>query len=66
MDRGRTACRPYLEMERAPGLAPGKSGVAIRRFDDFSIARILKWSGVWELHPSRELHRLECFGYTTT
>ena len=28
------------EMERAPGLAPGKSGFAIRRLDDFGIARI--------------------------
>jgi hypothetical protein len=27
-------------MERAPGLAPGKSGFAIRRLDDFGIARI--------------------------
>jgi hypothetical protein len=29
------------EMERAPGLAPGKSGVAIRGLDDFGIARVL-------------------------
>ena len=28
------------EMERAPGLAPGKSGFAIRRLDDCGIARI--------------------------
>ena len=28
------------EMERAPGLAPGKSRFAIRRLDDFGIARI--------------------------
>lgn len=29
-----------VEMERAPGLAPGKSGFAIRRLDDFGIARV--------------------------
>ncbi len=46
--------------------APGKSEVAARRLDDFGIARRVKWSGVWELHPPRELHGLECFGYTTT
>lgn len=28
-----------FKLERAPGLAPGKSGFAIRRLDDFSIAR---------------------------
>jgi hypothetical protein len=28
------------EMERAPGLAPGKSGFAIRRLDGFGIARM--------------------------
>ena len=28
------------EVERAPGLAPGKGGFAIRRLDDFGIARI--------------------------
>ena len=28
------------EMERAPGLAPGKSGFASRRLDDFGIARV--------------------------
>ena len=28
------------EVERAPGLAPGKSGFAIRRLDDFGIARV--------------------------
>ena len=30
------------EMERAPGLAPGKSGFASRRLDDFGIARVLR------------------------
>ena len=29
------------EMERAPGLAPGKSGFAIRRLDDCGIARVV-------------------------
>ena len=29
------------KVERAPGLAPGKSGIAIRRLDDFGIARFL-------------------------
>src|SRR5437763_87711 len=33
------------EMERAPGLAPGKSGFASRRLDDFGIARFWKWGG---------------------
>ena len=33
------------EMERAPGLAPGKSGFASRRLDDFGIARLWKWGG---------------------
>jgi len=28
------------EVERAPGLAPGKSGFASRRLDDFGIARV--------------------------
>ena len=28
------------EMERAPGLAPGKSGFASRRLDCFGIARV--------------------------
>ena len=28
-----------VEVERAPGLAPGKGGVAIRRLDGFGIAR---------------------------
>ena len=28
------------KVERAPGLAPGKSGVATRRLDDFGIARL--------------------------
>jgi hypothetical protein len=28
-----------FEMERAPGLAPGKGGFAIRRLDSFGIAR---------------------------
>ena len=31
---------PMLKLERAPGLAPGKNGFAVRRFDYFSIARI--------------------------
>ena len=30
-------------MERAPGLAPGKSGFAIHRLDAFGIARLLIW-----------------------
>ena len=30
------------EMERAPGLAPGKGGFASRRLDDFGIARVLR------------------------
>ena len=29
-------------MERDPGLAPGKSGFAIRRLDGFGIARVVK------------------------
>ena len=32
----------FWKMERAPGLAPGKSGVAARRLDDFGIARVWK------------------------
>ena len=30
------------EVERAPGLAPGKGGFAVRRLDDFGIARVVK------------------------
>ena len=33
------------EMERAPGLAPGKSGFASRRLDDFGIAREVEIGG---------------------
>ena len=49
------------EMERAPGLAPGKSGFAIRRLDDFGIARVLKWGGRRVLPPFGDLHRIECW-----
>jgi len=47
--------------ERAPGLAPGKSGFASRRLDDFGIARILKWGGRRVLPPLGDLHRIECW-----
>ena len=49
------------EMERAPGLAPGKSGFASRRLDDFGIARVLKWGGRRVLPPLGDLHRIECW-----
>ena len=49
------------EMERAPGLAPGKSGFASRRLDDFGIARVLKWEGRRVLPPLGDLHRIECW-----
>src|SRR5258708_35885219 len=48
-------------MERAPGLAPGKSGFASRRLDDFGIARVLKWGGRRVLPPLGDLHRIECW-----
>jgi hypothetical protein len=50
-----------LEMERAPGLAPGKSGFASRRLDDFGIARFWKWGGRRVLPPLGDLHRIECW-----
>ena len=40
-----------LEEERAPGLAPGKSGFASRRLDDFGIARVVKWGDRRDSHP---------------
>ena len=43
------------EMERAPGLAPGKSGFAIRRLDGFGIARV-KWGGRRDSHPDLLVH----------
>ena len=49
------------EMERAPGLAPGKSGFASRRLDDFGIARFWKWGGRRVLPPLGDLHRIECW-----
>jgi hypothetical protein len=47
-----------LEMERAPGLAPGKSGVAIRCLDDFGIARmcVVKWGDRRDSHPDLLVH----------
>ena len=48
-------------MERAPGLAPGKSGFASRRLDDFGIARFWKWGGRRVLPPLGDLHRIECW-----
>ena len=48
-------------MERAPGLAPGKSGFASRRLDDFGIARVMKWGGRRVLPPLGDLHRIECW-----
>ena len=35
-------CAGAMKVERTPGLAPGKIGFAIRRLDDFGIARILE------------------------
>lgn len=49
------------EMERAPGLEPGKSGFASRRLDDFGIARFWKWGGRRVLPPLGDLHRIECW-----
>lgn len=49
------------KMERAPGLAPGKSGFASRRLDDFGIARVWKWGGRRVLRPFGDLHRIECW-----
>ena len=49
------------EMERAPGLAPGKSGFASRRLDDFGIARFWTWGGRRVLPPLGDLHRIECW-----
>jgi len=48
-------------VERAPGLAPGKSGFASRRLDDFGIARFWKWGGRRVLPPLGDLHRIECW-----
>jgi hypothetical protein len=47
------------EMERAPGLAPGKSGFASRRLDCFGIARVWKWGDRRVLPPLGDLHRFE-------
>src|SRR5437867_2487922 len=58
----RPAVERWLQkMERAPGLAPGKSGFASRRLDDFGIARALKWGGRRVLPPLGDLHRIECW-----
>ena len=44
------------EMERAPGLAPGKSGFAVRRLDDCGIARVVKWGDRRDSHPDLLVH----------
>jgi hypothetical protein len=44
------------EMERAPGLAPDKSGFASRRLDCFGIARVLKWGDRRDSHPDLLVH----------
>ncbi len=44
------------KMERAPGLAPGKSGFASRRLDDFGIARVVKWGDRRDSHPDLLVH----------
>jgi hypothetical protein len=49
------------EVERAPGLAPGKGGFAIRRLDGFGIARVVKWGDRRVLPPFGDLHRIECW-----
>src|SRR4051794_1298848 len=41
------------EMERAPGLAPGKSGFASRRLDDFGIARVMEMGRPTGAAPAR-------------
>ena len=50
-------------MERAPGLAPGKSGFADRRLDDFGIARVWfwKWGDRPVLPRFDDLHRIGCW-----
>jgi hypothetical protein len=44
------------EMERAPRLAPGKSGVASRCLDDFGIARVVNWGDRRDSHPDLLVH----------
>ena len=41
--------------------APGNSGFASRRLDDFGIARFWKWGGRRVLPPLGDLHRIECW-----
>lgn len=57
-----------VEMERVPGLAPGKNGFAVRRFDDFGITRMGGW-GKWGdrrvLPPLGDLHRSNAGCYIT-
>jgi hypothetical protein len=50
-------------LERAPGLAPGKSGFAIRRLVGFRIARMKKWGDQRDLHPHDGFHRAGCCSY---
>ena len=40
--------------------APGKSGFASRRLDDFGIARVWKWGGQRDSHPHDGFHRAGC------
>lgn len=50
------------KLERAPGLAPGKSGFAVRRRDYFGIARVvrlMKWGGRRDSHPNLLVHSQE-------
>lgn len=48
-----------LKNGRTPRTRTGYLGFADRRFDDFTLCA-KKWSGAWDLHPPRRLHRPEC------
>ncbi len=52
-------------MDTRPGLAPGKSWIANSRLACFGMRVFWKWRGVPVILRPRELHRLECCGYTT-
>ena len=52
-----SCCWTIVPKWSAPAaLAPGKSGFASRRLDDFGIARVVKWGDRRDSHPDLLVH----------
>jgi hypothetical protein len=56
----RYLCLDGMKLDTHPGLAPGKIGFADRRLVDLAMCVKENWSGAWDSHPPRRLHRPEC------